>query len=109
MATYTHEYSNFPDTIMDERSFKDVTGKVATLINKIKNFQAAGDYTSASTLISENPDIKEYIIDMEVINELIEQERNTEIYAKTIKQSTYIGKEPETPIHMDVWLEVGRG
>ena len=44
MASYTHEYSNFPTTIMEKSNYKDVDDTVAELINQLKTFQQNKDY-----------------------------------------------------------------
>ncbi len=104
MADYTHEFSSFPDSVMKKTTYKDVTNDVATTINKIKDYQAAGNYTLAAITIASNPGIKDYMIGVDFYNALIEEQRNTEIFAKQVHQSVYIGDEPATPINGDVWI-----
>ena len=107
MANYTHEYSNFPTTIMEKSNYKDVDDTVAELINQLKTFQQNKDYNSAILLIAKNPSLKQYIIGVDVINKIIEEVRNTQIYAKRTKQTIYIqdeDNEPTTAIDGDVWI-----
>lgn len=105
MADYTHEYSNFPSAVMNKKTYRNVTNSDATLINKIKEYQKNKDYISAAKLISENPNIKQCIPDCSDFNALNEEIRNTEIYAKTIKQSVfYMESQPSTPNNSDVWI-----
>lgn len=107
MASYTHEYSNFPTTIMERGNYKDVDDTVAVLINQLKTFQKNKDYKSAILLIAQNPSLKQYIIGVDVINKIIEEIRNTQIYAKTTKQTVYIQDKNNVPISAvenDVWI-----
>lgn len=105
MADYTHEYSNFPSTVMDKKTYRNVTNSDATLINKIKEYQKDKDYISAAKLINANPSIKQCMPDCSDFNALNEEIRNAEIYAKTIKQSVfYMEDQPSTPNNSDVWI-----
>ena len=105
MAGYTHEYSNFPNEIMDKKTYRNVTDKDATLINMIKNFESTGDYVSAANIIATNPSIKECMIDNTDFNALLEQIRNTQIFAKSVKQGIYYQEAPLSPIDGDVFIE----
>lgn len=105
MADYTHEYSNFPNTVMTAIEYNDVTDSVATLINQIKTLQAAGNYYSATLLIAQNPSIKQYIPCAEDLNKIGEEIRNAQIYAKQVKQTIYTDEtEPVSMIDGDVWI-----
>ena len=105
MASYTHEYSNFPTTIMEKSNYKDVDDTVAGLINQLKIFQQNKDYDSAFLLIAQNPSLKQYIIGVDVINKIIEEIRNTQIYANRKKQTIYVqDDEPIAAIDGDVWI-----
>lgn len=107
MADYTHEYSDFPTSVMSNTSYLDVDDTVATLINQLKSYQANGDYGSASNLIAVNPTLKQYIIGVDVINKLVEEIRNAQIYAKSVKQTVFVqDTEPTTSINGDVWIGV---
>ena len=105
MASYTHEYSSFPTTIMEKSNYKDVDGTVAELINQLKTFQQNKDYNSAILLIAQNPSLKQYIIGVDVFNKITEEIRNTQIYAKNKKQTIYVqDDEPVTATDGDVWI-----
>ena len=105
MANYTHEYSNFPTTVMEKGNYKDVNSNVARLIDQLKTYQQNRDYNSAVLLIANNPSLKQYIIGVDVINKIIEEIRNAQIYAKTAKQTIYVQDEtPVSAIDGDVWL-----
>ncbi len=105
MASYTHEYSSFPTTIMEKSNYKDVDGTVAELINQLKTFQQNKDYNSAVLLIAQNPSLKQYIIGVDVFNKIIEEIRNTQIYAKNKKQTIYVqDDEPVAATDGDVWI-----
>ena len=105
MADYTNEYSNYPSTVMAKTSFTDVDDSVADLINQIKAYQASGEYNSAASLIAQNPDIKKRMPTSESLNRMLEEIRNTQIYAKTVKQTIYVQEtEPNTMVDGDVWI-----
>lgn len=105
MADYTNEYSNYPSTVMTKTSFVDVDDSVSDLINQIKAYQTSGEYNSAASLIAQNPDIKKRIPTSESLNRMLEEIRNTQIYAKTVKQTIYVQEtEPTTMVDGDVWI-----
>lgn len=107
MASYTHEYSNFPSTIMEKSHYKDVDNTVAGLINQLKVFQQNKDYNSVVLLIAQNPSLKQYIIGADAFNKLAEEIRNAQIYAKTTKQTIYIQDKDNIPVSAidgDVWI-----
>ena len=107
MASYTHEYSNFPTTIMEKSNYKDVDDTVARLINQLKTYQQNKDYNSAALLIAKNPSLKQYIIGVDVFNKIAEEIRNTQIYAKSKKQTIYVQDEDNEPMYAidgDVWI-----
>ena len=80
MASMTHEYSNFPSSIMELHNYKDVTDKIGTLINQIKTYQASGNYEQAQRIIERNKEIlAPYVITTEAINAIEEETRNLEI------------------------------
>ncbi len=105
MSSYTNEYSQFPNAIMEKQEFKNVTDSQAELINQIKKYQESGNYTAAATLLARNPELKDYMPGVDFYNMIIEEQRNTEIYAKTIKQSMYFdSEEPEAVVDGDAWI-----
>lgn len=104
MADYTHEYSKFPNELISKRAYKDVNDSVAAKINGIKALQAEGRYSEAAALI---PDVKDYLLGADVINTLIEEIRNAQIYAKGAKQCIYVqSEEPDSTVirENDVWI-----
>lgn len=106
MVDFTHEYSSFPQTVIEKQNFKDVDEHVYDIINQLKEFQASGKFKEASELIKNNHDLlKPYVIDTSFINKLIEEIRNTEIYALAARQSVYISDdEPYVSMENDVWI-----
>ena len=74
-------------------------------INQLKTFQQNKDYNSAVLLIAQNPSLKQYIIGVDVINKIVEEIRNTQIYAKRKQQTIYVqDDEPISAIDGDVWI-----
>ncbi len=106
MADYTHEYSNFPNEIMEKHNFKDVTNEIAVMINTIKSLQSQGLYDEAAKIIRTNASVlKPYNIDMTTVNGMIEHIRNTEIYATGIHQSVHTDvSEPDICLESDIWI-----
>lgn len=103
----THEYSNFPDEVIQKHNFKDVDDKIASVINQIKELQVAGLYNQASRVIDQNRDVLgQYIIDADTINSIMEHIRNTQIVALQTRQCIYVGSKPYTCSNGDVWIGV---
>lgn len=104
---YTHEYSNFPDTLYSFHNYQDADDSIAPLINQIKDYMASGNYDQAKYFIEQNKDaLAPYVLNMETMNALEEEIRNLEIYAMTKQQSIYISAtEPEEPEVNDVWIQ----
>ena len=105
MAEYTNEYANFPQSLITKHSFKDVTDDIASLINQINSLRTKGLYGQAERLIEQNEDILgQYVIDSTVINTIIEELRNAQIYAKQAKQYVFTGEEMPVCEYNDVWI-----
>lgn len=105
MATYTHEYSSFPDSLYTRTHYLDANDIIGALITQIRTLQAEGKYTEAQQLITENKTtLKRYLLTTEAINAIEEETRNLEIYAKGHMQSIYYGSEPEVAFNDDVWI-----
>ncbi len=106
MASYTNEYSNLPDRIMERHHFKDVDNTVADLINQIKILQAQGQYDKVNAIIKENKEnLAQYALSSDYINAIDEETRNLEILAKSKKQSIYYSEtEPEYAVQSDIWI-----
>lgn len=103
---YTHEYSNYPEQIMDIKEFEDITDLDASIINQIKELQAKGNYAEASSYITKySSQLENKIITNKVLNKLFEEVRNTQI--KAIQSSQYIYTDTEEPLIAqlgDVWI-----
>ena len=75
-SSYTHEYSNFPNSLIQQHHFKDADDSVASLINEITDLKARGLYDLAAKKITENANIlSHYNIDAETINAIEEEIR----------------------------------
>ena len=109
MASYTNEYSKFPEQLMALHQFMDVTDNIAAFVDQIKLLQSRGSYRQAARLIELNKDILgKYFLSAEYLNFLDEETRNLEIMAKSKNQSIYY-QDPD-PIECcltnDVWIGV---
>lgn len=105
MAEFTHEYSQFPNKVMEVRNFRDADDTIASVINQIKSLQSQGLYNQAQRIVEQNKDVLgSYIVDTEYLNTLDEETRNLQIYSKMVQQSIYIqDEEPEAMLN-DVWI-----
>lgn len=107
---YTRNFgSQFPDKVMNLRTFKDVDATALSLVNQIKKLQNAGDFKNASLLIEQNKEfLDNYILSAEYLNFLDEETRNIEIFAKGNSQSTYYQDIVPSNISSknDVWIGV---
>jgi hypothetical protein len=107
MASYTHEYSQFPIETLKKHYFKDVDDSVAPLINQIKELQNQGQYDKVNEIVKNNiENLSKYVLSTEYINLIDEETRNLEIYTKSKKQSIfYDDEEPEgNTAVFDVWI-----
>ena len=108
MAKYTSEYSKFPTNLYTKRNFsdmKDAPSSVVTLVEQIKSYMRAKDYTSAAQILDDNKSaLKKYLIDATYINTLDEELRNLEIYCKVKKQSIYYTTSEPDGVTGDVWI-----
>lgn len=107
MASYTHEYSSFPDQILTRHQFRDADDSIANVINQIKILQSQGEYARAAEYISvHKAELGPYVLGSEYLNTIDEETRNVEIYAKAKKQQIfYQGAEPDnSSVVGDVWL-----
>lgn len=106
MANYTHNYSNFPSSIINMPTFKDID---IDILPKIKEFNTAienGDFKLAINLFN-TYNLGDYSVDAEKIETIIEEVRNTQIYAKTKgQQIIYVDSTkdfPDNPVDGDVY------
>lgn len=105
MAEMTHEYSKFPEQIMELHNFKDADDSIANVINQIKDLQSQGLYNQAQRIVEQNNDVlASYILSTEYLNAIDEEIRNLQIYSKTVSQSIFVqDDEPEAMLN-DVWI-----
>lgn len=117
MAAYTYEYrdrsASFPNTVPDVVTYKDVDADVAPVVGQIESAVRSGDYATATQLISDyeanltdkTKSLKYYLISAEDINRIIEDIRNTQIFAISNAQSIYTTEsEPVAQAVGDVWV-----
>lgn len=106
-SSYTHEYSNFPYSLITQHNFKDADDSVASLINEINSLKERGLYELASKIMKENKDVlAQYSLGgAKTINTIEEEIRNGQIM--TIQKSQCVFLEPEEPEICsidDVWV-----
>ena len=106
MAKFTHEYSNFPDELITLVSYKNVTDTIGELINQINAYRLDGNYTAAQILIDDYASqLKQYNLDMTIINTFIEEIRNTQIKSRVAGQFLSIEEdEPDGVWDNFVWI-----
>lgn len=111
MASYTHDYSNYPERVISLANYKDVDETVAGIINTIQQYRAEGDYASASAAIRENSSLlMQYSIGAETMNKIVEELRNTQIKGLSAGRSTIIStEEPDIADDGIVWISTGFG
>ena len=103
---YTHEYSNYPDALIELGNYKNVDDSIGGLINEIETYRSQGNYLAATQLVEEYAeDLKKYNIDMNLINKIIEEIRNTQI--KALESGQFLSIAEVEPVSVDegfVWL-----
>lgn len=108
MAEYTHEYSDFPNTLYSLHNFldlKDAPSNVANVVERIKNYTLNGQYSQAALLLEENKQaLAQYLLDARYVNALDEELRNLEIYTKAKKQALYYSDSKPDAVIGDVWI-----
>ena len=106
MAKFTHEYSNFPDELITLVSYKNVNDTIGELINQINAYRLDGNYTAAQILIDDYASqLKQYNLDMTIINTFIEEIRNTQIKSRVAGQFLSIEEdEPDGVWDNFVWI-----
>ncbi len=106
MAGYTHEYSNFPNTLIELTDFQDIDDSLAPIVNNIQSLQAQGKMGEAAKLLRENSDLlSNRVVGSDWYNKIVEEVRNAEIYSKHIQQCVYI--DTDEPIYAqenDIWI-----
>lgn len=98
MSGYTHEYTQFPESNSVTTltpTFKNIDSTVGNVVASLQKAKAESDFGTVAKIIEQNSNLVDYIIDAEIINTLVEDLRNTQIYAKQVQQNIYIGDKPE--------------
>lgn len=106
MATYTNQYSNFPNELYSLHEFKDADNTVSADINIIKNYMKSGNYRAAQEYMATHKStLEKYTLSAEIINMIEEELRNIEIYAWSKKQAVFFMDDapPNAEIN-DVWI-----
>ena len=92
--------SNYPNSVINLGSRKDVDNTVISLINQYNYYIQTGDMINATNVYEENKTVLEpYIINTEYINRLEEEIYNTGIYA--IKKSGFNIVSEDEPVEQD--------
>ena len=110
MATYGYTYiyreNGFPNSIMNQVEYRDVYDEIGDKINQINTYRNQGDYESAKKLIESNSDkLKEVSIGASLINSLIEENRNAQLYALEASQEIYTtSEEPIVSSTNVIWI-----
>lgn len=105
MAELTHEFSQFPDQLIEVRTMKDIDDTVSPIINQYMTAVNAGKYDEAAKVLLDNMiDIKDYFVDADFINALIEHIRNTQIVALQKAQTVFTTETADNAILGDVWI-----
>ena len=108
MASYTHEYSDFPNRLYSVNNFldlKDAPSSVVDTVTSIKEYIAKGNYSQASALLERSKDVlASYLIDARYINTLDEELRNLEIFTRSSKQALFYQNDEPDGVLGDVWL-----
>ena len=108
MASYSHEYSNFPEQLYIRKKFldlKDAPNNVATIITQIKNLMVNQNYQAAYEQLFENQNVlSQYMIDARYVNALEEELRNLEIYTRKKIQGLYYQEREPEGVTGDVWI-----
>lgn len=104
MPDYTHEFSNYPDSLIDMRTFKDINDEIASVVAQIEAAKADGDYADAIAIIKAHPELADYDFSANDINRIIEEIRNSQIFVTTITQGiTYGGNSFRGEVG-DIWI-----
>ena len=110
MATYGYTYkyreNGFPHSIMDEGEYEDVNNDIASEINQINIYRSQGNYKAAADLIKNKSDkLKKVSFGASLINSLIEENRNAQLYALEASQEIYTtSEEPIVSSTNVIWI-----
>lgn len=109
MATYTNEYRTpcFPESVMDSGKYEDISDDTKAIIDEIELYKESGNTSMVAMLQLQYASILEKIsIGAKTINSIIEEIRNTQIYAKqTIQQIVLGATTPEVLYNGLIWIE----
>jgi len=104
MAEYTHEYSNFPTELITMKEYKDINDEIASVVAQIEAAKASGDYATAVELINSHPELGDYNFSASDVNRMIEEIRNTQIYATQITKAITYGDDNFAGDVGDIWI-----
>lgn len=104
---YSHEYSDFPNSLIKLHKYKNVDDSVASVFNQLNSLRSQGYYKQAQKIIKEN-DLSQYCPDAVTINTLFEEIQNAQIYSQNISQPVQFVRfdesEPNNVNIEDVWI-----
>ena len=80
---YSNQFgSNYPTSLIDVGTKKDIDDTIVSLVNQYYQFMSSGNVDAAATLYNENKDLLEsYMINMEYFNRLEEEIYNVALLA----------------------------
>ena len=101
---YTHEFSNYPDSLIDMKTFKDINDDIASIVSQIEAAKAEGYYDDAIAIIKEHPELADYDFSANDINRIIEEIRNSQIFVTTITDAITYGNDEFRGSVGDIWI-----
>lgn len=105
-SQYTHDYSDFPNSVMEKFEFKDINSAVIEAVNAHQAALDNNDCATANRIWKEN-DLGSYILLAYHWNMILENIRNTQIYAKTKGQQIHyvdsLADIPDNPVDSDIF------
>lgn len=105
MAAYTHEHSNFPLELINVKEYKNVDDYIKGFVNQIQLLREQGYYAEAARMIRTSADMTPYNFDAEDVNRIVEEIRNTQIYAQGQKQAIFYSDTEDFDAKIfDVWI-----
>lgn len=106
MANYTHEYSNFPSSILNMNEFKDINATVLPRVMEFNTYIKNGNVSAAMDIYNKY-NLDDYFVNSVKLNTILESIRNTQIYAKTKGQQIIyvnsISEIPDNPVDGDIY------
>ena len=99
--------SNYPSTLIQLGTHKDVDNSVVGLVNQYNAYVQAGNMVAAGNLYNQNKaKLEPYVLNMSYINRLEEEIYNTGLYA--LSSNSSITSDTEPTIEQNVgsyWLQ----